>query len=564
VTPDQLKRHEARLGQLDTERQSWMSHWQELAEQTGPRSFRYASAGDVNARATTAGAKQNRGIINNTPVIAARTLKAGMLSGMMSPSRPWFQLTLGGQEEAIESQGAKAWLAEVEDKIRETLLKSNFYSAALLSLHDLAIFGFTCNLMEEDEEDDVRCYVFPVGQYWLSQSDRLAVDTIYRRFTMTVRQLVKKFTIEHCSKRVKGHYQRHELETPIDVVHCIEPNEDFKEGALGPKGKPFLSTWWEYGCPASETEYGCLREGGYDEQPFTAPRWTTTGEDVYGTSPAMDALGDCRALQLAEKRAAEMVDKIVTPPMRGPKSLTNQRVSLLPGGMTYVDALSPSQAFGPAMEVNPQSIAVAEAKIREFEQRINRAFYADLWLMLQQTDGQMTAREVIERREEKLLQLGPVLDRMHDEFLDPAINRTFNILLRRGKLPPPPEELQGRDLKVKFISIMAQAQKLQGTTAVERLSGFVAQLAPLRADLLDKINWDATVDEYGGMLGVAPKIINTQDMVEGVRKHRAKMQAQAAKLQAAEQMSGAAKNLAGADMSGENALTSMLKGVGAA
>lgn len=564
MTPEKLKQYQDRIGQLDLERQSWVSHWAELAEATGPRSFRYVDGGKANANASTAGAKQNSGIINNTPVIAARTLKAGMLSGMMSPSRPWFQLTLEGEPES-ETQGTKSWLAEVEDKIRETCLKSNFYSAALLTLHDLAVFGFSCQLLDEDDEDLIRCYVFPVGQYWLSQSDRLSVDTVYRRFSMTVRQLVKKFGLERCSARVRQHYERRELETAVDVVHVIEPNESYQEGKLGAQGFPWYSCWFEWGVsPESAGDGGCLREGGYSEKPFVAPRWTTTGEDVYGTSPAMDALGDCRALQRAEVKAAAMVDKIVDPPMRGPKSLANQRTSLLPGGMTYVDALSPAQTFAPAMEVNPQAIAVVEQKIQMFEQRINRAFYADLWLLLQQTDGQMTAREVIERREEKLLQLGPVLDRLHDEYLDPAINRIFSVLLRKGALPPPPEELQGRDLRVKFISIMAQAQKLQGTTAVERLAGFVGQLAPLRQEILDKINWDATVDEYGAMLGVAPKVINTADMVEGVRKQRAQMQAQVAKLQAAEQAAGAAQKLASADMSGDNALTTMLKGVGAA
>lgn len=564
MTPETLKRHTDRLNQLDIERQSWVSHWRELADATGPRSFRYIDGGQLNSKPATAGAKQNSGIINNTPVVAARTLKAGMLSGMMSPSRPWFQLTLEGEPEA-ETQGTKSWLSEVEEEIRETCLKSNFYSAALLTLHDLAVFGFSCQLIDEDEEDEIRCYVFPVGQYWLSQSDRLSVDTVYRRFTMTVRQVVKKFGEAACSQRVRRHFEKKEYETAVDVVHVIEPNEDFQEGKLGARGKPWLSTWFEWGVPADQAgEHGCLREGGYDEKPFVAPRWTTTGEDVYGTSPAMDALGDCRALQRAEVKAAAMVDKIVDPPMRGPKSLSNQRTSLLPGGMTYVDALSPSQTFAPAMEVNPQAVAVVEQKIQLFEQRINRAFYADLWLLLQQTDGQMTAREVIERREEKLLQLGPVLDRLHDEYLDPAINRIFNVLLRKGRLPLPPQELQGRDLKVKFISIMAQAQKLQGTTAVERLAGFVGQLAPLRQEILDKINWDATVDEYGSMLGVAPKIINTEDMVEGVRKRRARLQAQAAQLQAAEQAAGTAQKLAAADTEGNNALTTMLRGVGAA
>mgnify|MGYP000564787440 FL=1 len=313
---------------------------------------------------------------------------------------------------------------------------------------------------------------------------------------------------------------------------------------------------------AADENQGLLRESGYRSFPVMAPRWETTGEDVYGTSPAMDALGDCKALQLLEKRKAQIVDKIVDPPMKGPSSLSNQRVSLLPGDVTYVDGPN-AATFAPAIEINPQAAAVVAAEIQVTEGRVEKAFYADLWLLLSQSDGRMTATEVVERREEKLLQLGPVMERLQDELLDPLLQRVLEILFATKRLPPPPRELQGRDVRIEYISIMAQAQKLLGTTAVERFTTFVGNLATAVPAALDKLNIDTTIDEYGRMLGVPPTTIRGDDEVAQLRADRAQQQAQAQQLAAAQAAAGTAKDLAAADTGGDNALTTMLRGLGA-
>jgi hypothetical protein len=296
-----------------------------------------------------------------------------------------------------------------------------------------------------------------------------------------------------------------------------------------------------------------------------APRWSVTGEDVYGSSPGMDALGDVRALQLLERRKAQAVDKIVNPPMRGPAALQNGRVSLLPGDVTYVDAVQPGQTFAPAYEINTAAVAVLSQAIAEHEARIKTAFYADLWLMLSQgADQTMTAREVAERHEEKMLQLGPVMERLQDELLDPLVDRTFSILLRNGDLPPPPEELEGMELRVEYLSIMAQAQKMLGITGVERLASFVGSLAAVKPEVLDKVDFDQMIDEYGLMVGTPPALVRTDEDVDTIRQARAEeaQAAQASALQA--QAIEGAKTLSQTDTQGDNALTRMLGNLGAA
>lgn len=543
-----LKRWDSLVGARNT----YLTHWRDLAEQVRPRSSRF-----LTSDATNAGAKRHGKIINGTPTWAARTLAAGMMAGITSPSRPWFRLT-APDPSLTEADPVKAWLHIVEERVREAIAKSNIYKCLHAVYSDLSTPGTAALHIDEDDETVLRGYVFPIGSYCLDANEKLDVDTMYRETTLSVRQMVRKFGLKACGMSVQDAYREGRLDERIEVLHVIQPNENFKEGKIGAQGLKWSSCWLEKG----GTEDKMLRESGFVECPFVAPRWETTGEDVYGSSPAMDALGDCRALQLAEKRKATLIDKQTDPPMTGPTSLVGKG-SLLPGSFTAVDVVAPGQAYRPAQEVNPAAIQVIGMELREIEKRIKTAFYADLWLMLAQADGAMTAREVVERREEKLLQLGTVLENLHCELLNPLIDRVFAILQRRGMLPPAPEELQGQQLKVEYISIMAQAQKLLGTTSIERLTTFVSNVAAVKPDVLDKLDTDQIVDEYGGMLGVPPVIIRPDDAVAEMRAQRAQAQQQAQQMAQAQQVAETTKTLASADTEGDNALTEMLRGLGA-
>lgn len=343
-----------------------------------------------------------------------------------------------------------------------------------------------------------------------------------------------------------------------DVIHIMEPNEDYVPGKIGHEGMGWRSCWLE----AGGTEDKLLREGGYEEQPFVAPRWKTTGEDVYGSSPAMEALGDIRALQLLEKRAQQAFDKVVNPPMRAPASLQNFQTSLVPGDVTYTPDSGGNMKFEPAMEISPAALQAFELKIERHERRIEAAFYADVWKTITAQNGQMTATEVVARQQEQMLMLGPVMETLSDELLDLVISRTFQVAFRRGLIPEAPEELQGQDLKVEYTSIMASAQKMLGTQGVERLTGFVANLAQFVPAILDKVDFDQTVDEMSTMLLVPPSIVRSDDVVAQRRAQQQQQQAQQQLAAQAPQMAGAVRDLAGADTSSDNALTKLLGNTG--
>ena len=543
----------ARFEALKTEAATWRQEWQEIAEHMRPRAFRRHRA-EANK-----GDKKHQRIINFTPLKSARTLASGMMSGITSPSRPWFRLTVEGAPALNESPAVKAWLSESEAALREDLAKSNVYKALHLVYADLGPFSTSAMLVDEDDEDGARAYVFPVGSYVLACGPRGDVDTLFREVSLTVLQVVKQFGLEACSTNVRNAHRDRRFDERVDVIHAVMPNEERREGALGPEGKVWLSYWWE---AAGGTEVGFLRVGGYEERPIMAPRWEVTGEDTYGHGPGFAALGDCKALQYLEKKSAQATDKIVNPPMAAPTSASTAVIDLLPGKVSYVDGLGVGQALRPVMDLNPNALTIFDAKIQRHELRIREAFFADLWLMLSETSGQMTAREVQERREEKLLQLGTVLEALQDELLDPLIDRLFGIALRRGRIPPPPEELQGRPLKVEYVSIMAQAQKLLSVTGIERIATFAGNLAALKPEVLDKLDLDQLIDELADSLGVPPAIIRTDEAVAALRQARAEAQQKQAAAEQGMQAAQAAKTLSETDVEGNNGLTELLRGAG--
>lgn len=542
-------RHLARWAALKSERSSWLDHWRSLSDHVNPRRSRFLSS-DRNK------ATQNTTIINSTPTRAAQILTSGMMAAISSPARPWFRLTTPTPALA-EVAEVRAWLHEVEELVREVFARSNLYDCLREVYDSLAIFGVAALHVEEDEQDILRGYVFPVGQYALATSATQRVDTVYRELSMTCRQIVQMFGLDVCSDAVKTAHKAGNLDQWFEVLHVITPNADYRPGKIGNVGKQWTSCWLE-----TKGGTGLLRESGYAEMPVVCPRWEVTGEDVYGRCPAMHALGDCKELQHHEKSYAKAIDKTIDPPMLIPSAMQHRRVSLLPGDTTPVDGLAGSQRVEPAMTIDPKALTAIETKIAKVEARINSAFLADLWLMQSTADGRMTATEVAARQEEKMLQLGPVLHRFQNEGLNPLFDRVFSILLRLGLIPEPPEELDGVDLKIEYLSIVETAQRVLAASSVERWLAQVGSILTMSPDAIDKVDVDEVIDGLATALSIPPDMVRSDENVVSLRKareQRLQAQQQGEAMMAATQ--GAA-NLAGAGMADDNALTRIAAGMG--
>lgn len=551
TSKDYLTRHQ----RLKSKRSSdgWLAHWREIAELCQPRRMRGLSENKK------AGRKVNQKIINSTQVQASRILRSGMMSGMSSQARPWFRLGLPDVQASKDDKN-RIWLHTTEEDMRAQMSRSNVYDGLGQTYNDLGLFGISCGVIEEDDETVFRWYHAAPGTYCFALSDRGKVDTVYIERRLSVSQIAEWFTLKNASSRIKGLYEKGELDVEIDLLWVIEPNTAYDPTQKGRAGKRWSSCWIEIGHNLDLPPLG--ERNGYEEFPAMCPRWDVTDNDEYGESPAMNALGDIKMLQQIEKRKLSMLDQIGNPAMKGPPSLENKHHSTRNGDMTFVDETQGGK-FEPVVMVDPKAVFLRE-EIDTVERRVMKAFYADLFLMFAQAElGQpITAREVQERAEEKLIQLGPVLERLHDELLKPLIDRVFGIMYRRGLIAEAPEDIAGMDLRIEFISILASAQKLLGTAAVERLAAFVGEMSKIHPEATDKLDSDAAIDDYADMLGTNPDLVRSGDDLAAKRQQRAQQEQMAAMAAMAKPASDAA-NAANSLTAGQpEALGGLLSAIG--
>lgn len=509
----------ARKSALWTERSSWITHWREISDYQQPRAGRFVVT-DRNR-----GDKRANHILDNTAVFGARTLAAGLMSGITSPARPWFRLEIKDKE-LMESGPVKTWLHDTAALLRAIFASSNTYRSLHTIYEELGLFGTGASIVLPNFNNVIHHYPLTVGEYALATNAEGEVDTLCREFQMTVAQMVEQFGKDNCSTTVRDMFSKGQYDAWVDVMHLVEPRKQRDMSKRDGKNMRFASIYLE---PGKDNADQFLSESGFQKFPVLAPRWVVTGNDVYGTSPGMECLGDVKQLQHQQLRKGQAIDYQVNPPLQVPTKYKEAAKARLPGGVFYVDSMGPNQGVRSAFDVNLNLQHLRE-DIVDVRERIRSAYYADLFLMLANDNRSgITATEVAERHEEKLLMLGPVLERLHNELLSPLIDTAFDYAARAGILPEAPPELEGMDLSVEFISVLAQAQRAVATQGMDRLLGTVSQMAAVKPDVLDKLNFDQIVDEYGEAYGVSPKIILPDNEVAALRQQRAAaMQAQQA------------------------------------
>lgn len=553
-----ISKFNKRLEQLRSERSSFIEIYRELSD------YHQGHRGRFLSTESNKGYKRNTKQINNKSRMAVRTLASGMMSGITSPARPWFQLG-AGDPDMNEYAPVKEWLHAVQSTMYRVFSQSNTYNSLHSLYTEVGVFGTGAMGVYEDFNNIIRCKTFTAGEYMIGANGQDEVDTLYREYQYTVGQLVKMFGYENCSKAVQDSWDSGATEVWIEIVHAIEPNDDRDNMSPFANKKPYRSVYYEKSL-ATSNRNKFLRESGFNSFPIMSPRWDITGGDIYGTDcPGMDALGDTKALQLGEKRRYQAVDKVSNPLLQAPSSMHSklQRHGLKGGDIIYTD--NPSDTVSSVYGNYRPDIGAIGGINQEAQERISHAFYEDLFLMLASSDRrQITAREIAEKQEEKLLMLGPVLERLHSELLDPLIDRTFDILQQTGVLPPAPEELQGVDLNVEYISVLAQAQRMVAVTGLERTVGFASQLAQIWPEARHKIDPMQAIDEYGNAMGTNPRVIRSDDKTNEMVAGEQQAQAQQAAMAQGQELANTAKTVSETEVSDENALGTLMRNAGLA
>jgi hypothetical protein len=515
------ERCEKRLNGLKAIRQAYEPEWKEIAQHAQPSRSRFLYE-DKNRTFR----RSNRAIYNSHGILAFRILASGMTSGLSSPSRPWFRLTLF-DDAALDNDQTREWLSEVEKRMYAFLAETNFYAAAKSGYAELGMFGTEACAMVEHPKRGLVCHPLTAGEYWVGMGDDNTSDTLYRRVPMTVVQCVQSFGLERQSQRVRDAYKDGKYDDVVNVMHAIEPNQE-GDGSLGIKGKPWRSFYWDEN--DGDKQNGYLRLSGYDDQPFWAARWDAIGGDTYGSSPGMEAMADLRDLQFASKKASQMLATIENPEKVVPSTL---RLTGQPGNVVSAASVDKDMVFVPYVP-DVAALQKAEEKIERLQNAVDRLAFADLFLAITNMEGSAdrTVPEINARIEEKMTQLGPVIERVNNEKLKVAIDRTFGIMSRLNMIPPAPDHLQGQALKIDFVSILAQAQRAYGLGQTERVVGFIGNLAAAQPEAMDKLNVDEAIDDYVDRAGAPPKIIRSDEDVEQIREGRQQQQ-QAAQAAAA-------------------------------
>ena len=504
---DKLHKHVTqRLQALKNLRSDYLTDWMELSD------FVLGARGQFLTDEKVSGRGRNPHLYNETAKQAAHTLAAGMMAGITSPARPWFRL--GTPDPALMEFGpVKDWLDEVQRIMLTIFSRSNFYNVMQNMYLELGTFGVACSGLYENFDKVIRCEDYTVGSYCIGLDGERNSDALYREYSMTVGGMIKRFGKGNVSQTVRNLYDRGQVDSKVKIIHAIEKNDGRNYDSPMAKDMPWRSVYFEEACEGHKPSL----VSGFESKPFIAPRWSTVGDEVYSSSyPGIDSLGTNKSLQIEELDLAIAREKMHNPPLVGDSSLRQAGVDLINGGITYVPnmATGGKPGLAPVYDVNPRVNELNES-IGKKEARIERFFFADLFLMITQMDrAQITATEIAERKEEKMLMLGPVLESLNYEALDPIIDRTFAIAQKAGILPPPPKELEGVDLRVEYMSVLHQAQKAVSTSSIEATTAFTANLAQIWPEARHKINAPQTVDEYARAKGVSPKIIRDDAEVE--------------------------------------------------
>ena len=512
----------ARFDKLQGQRQNWETHWQEVADYMQPRK---ADVTKTRAR----GDKRNEMIFDSSPIQAVELLAASLHGMLTNPSTPWF--TLRFKEEDIDNEEeAKLWLESATEVMYTAFNRSNFQQEIFELYHDLITFGTAAMFIEEDDDDLIKFSTRHINEVFIAENDKGRVDTVYRRFKLSARGALQKFgdkvSPDIMAMSKKDPYQE------VELIHALYPRSDFDPKKKDKANMPFESVYVEY---KNGNE---LSVSGFKEFPFVVPRYLKASNEIYGRSPAMTALPDVKMLNEMSKTTIKAAQKQVDPPLLVPDDGFLLPVRTVPGGLNFYRS-------GTRDRIEPLNIGANNPLGLNMEEQrrdaIRAVFYVNQLMM--QSGPQMTATEVIQRNEEKMRLLGPVLGRLQSELLKPLIDRCFSILLRKNLFKPAPESLSGKDIEIEYVSPLAKAQKSSELQSIMRgieIMGSLANVAPV----FDYINFDKLVGHLMDIVGVPQKILKPMSQVNSERQQKQQQQEQAMQMQQMQQVAQAGGQIA--------------------
>ena len=502
-----------RFRTLQHQRSTWEEHWQQIADYIVPR-----KADVVKSRSP--GDKRQELVFDGTAIHAAELMAASLHGMLTNASVPWFSLRFIGAEMNEEDE-AKEWLESVEEMMYVYMARSNFQEQVHELYSDLVTFGTACMFVDADENDEgLRFSTRHIAECYLSEDPRGRVDTVFRKYKVTARSAETMFGHENLTRRMAKIAKEDPYEE-IELLHIVMPRNERDPGKNDATNKPFASVH------VDPDEKVILGESGYDEFPYMVPRYLKASfERGYGRSPSMTALADTKMVNKmaeVEIRASQLQ---IHPPLQVPDDGFVLPVRTTPGGLNFYRS-------GTRDRIEPLNIG-ANNPISQQQQEIRRqmiraAFYVDQLLLGQ--GPTMTATEVIQRTEEKMRLLGPVLGRLQAELLQPLINRVYNLLVRQKAFAPAPDLLANQSIEIEYVSPLAKAQRGGDINSVVQIMEFMGPLLQIDPSVADFLDIDGIARHVIKVTGLPATAVRGQAEIMELREQRAQMQAQQAQMQ---------------------------------
>ena len=514
LTKDLLKR----FGKLVTQRQTWESHWQEVADYMMPRKA------DVTKQRSK-GDKRSELIFDSSPLHAVELLSASLHGMLTNPSTPWFSLRFKNVDTG-DADEANEWLQDTTEKMYDAFNRSNFQQEIFELYHDLITFGTASMFIEEDADDIIRFSTRHIGEIYISENNKGRIDTVFRKFKISARAAILQFGEKNVSNALRGTAMKDPYEE-VTILHVVYPRENYDPKKKDAKNMPFASCYLEL-----DNKHE-VSQSGFNEFPYVVPRYLKASFEIYGRSPAMTALPDVKMLNEMSKTTIKAAQKQVDPPLLVPDDGFILPVRTVPGGLNFYRA-------GTRDRIEPLNIGANNPLGLNMEEQrrnaIRDTFYVNQLMM--QNGPQMTATEVVQRNEEKMRLLGPVLGRLQSELLRPLIDRTFAILLRKKIFRQAPQFLAGQDIQIEYVSPLAKAQRsseLQSVMRAIEIFGSLSKISPV----FDHIDIDALVTYLADIVGVPAKVLNSQAQVNAIRQKKQQEMMQQQQMQQMQQIAQA-------------------------
>jgi hypothetical protein len=504
-------------------RSTWESHWQEIADLMLPRK---AEITKERAR----GDKRSTQIFDATGIHSLELLAASLHGMLTSSANRWFSLRY---KEAVlnENDEAREWLEDSIDKMYLAFARSNFQQEIFENYHDLIAFGTSCLMVEEDEDDIIRFSARHIKEIYVEENKKGLIDNVYRKFKLTVDQAIQKFGAENLSKEINNTYKSNPYDE-VEICHIVRPRFNYDSSKQDKKNMKFQSIYFEH-----STDH-IISVGGFNENVYVVSRYLKSSTEIYGRSPAMNALPDVKVLNKMVEHGLKAAAKMIDPPLLVPDDSMLAPVRMTPGSLNYYRSGSRDRIEPLNIGQNTAMTLNAENARRE---AIARMFHVDQLQI--QSNRTMTATEVLQRNEEKMRILGPVMGRIQSELLEPMINRVFSIMLRNRLFREAPPILANQEIDIEYVSPMALAQKGQELQNVMRgleLFGSLAQTMPV----MDYIDENGLVKQLVQTLGLPARMIKSDKEVQAIRMERQEAQQQQMQMQQQMAESEMAKNAA--------------------